>query len=101
MLFRSGVFNNLTTTTYLDMMGCDWIATIEYQITSKGCKQTRDYPAEGPEFYVERIWLSQDFPKYAGPDWELNGEMLRLVSNLDHVTQTIIDDIGDYLASDD
>lgn len=69
---------NITVTAGLDMMGADFYATVEINVTSWGCpaKTYGDpydcYPAEAPEFEVEEIILQHDEPGALGAEWKID-----------------------------
>jgi len=66
--------------TSLNFMGEDFIANIDYTVTSLPRPAIIDYnyggePAEGPEWEVNSIHLLQDFPGYQGPAFEATGAL--------------------------
>jgi len=82
-------------TTYLDMMGMDWIIHVEYEQTSKGYAGDFYDPGWDPEYQIYHIWLESDC--YAGdhPRWELTGKQFGLIANMDTTHSAIIRDIGE------
>ena len=82
-------------TTYLDMMGMDWIVHIEYEQTSKGYAGDFYDPGWDPEYQIYRMWLEADC--YAGdhPRWEITGKQFDLIANMDNIHSAIVRDIGE------
>jgi hypothetical protein len=84
------------TTAHLWMFDTDWVVTIEYEFINKGSRGSYYEPPEAPDFDIERIWLSRDeaYNKPC-PKWEITGQMFRLISAMDNVSDAVIDDINE------
>lgn len=88
-------YRSTETTSHIYMMDRDWVVVIEYIKTSNGYKGSYWDPPHGPDFDIERIWISEDGYKYEGPRWELTGKMFDLIQSMDDIQQAVIDDISE------
>ncbi len=85
----------------LDIVGFDFIACIDFHITSWGCDARTYgppedcYPAEGPEYEIDAIMLREDFPGALGPAWEATGAMFDVLANLPAVVDAIDEAISE------
>lgn len=101
MLKRHLRGTRMDATAYLDMMGFDFIAEVEFRVTYWGCKaQTYGppencYPAEGPEWEVDAIYLRDDRVGRIGPEFEATGALLDVLAECDAVTEAIEREIAD------
>lgn len=95
----------------LTFMGFDFIADVDYRVTSYGCPaQTYGppescYPEEGPEWEIESIVLSRDIPLNAEqhrlvkighrftPEFEATGALFDCLANLGKVNEAICEAI--------
>jgi hypothetical protein len=94
----------------LNFMGFDFIADFEYRVTSWGCDaQTYGppencYPAESPEWEINRIRIYRDVPLTAEehrrnviktPIFEATGALFDCLADLDAVKDAIMRDAFD------
>ncbi len=82
--------------TYLNFMGEDFIAKIEFEVTSPPRAAIIDHvyggePPEGPEWDVDSIHLMQDFPGHSGAPFEATGALFN------HLCEFFSDDIAQYI----
>src|SRR5208282_3268347 len=89
-------------TIYLDILGCNFMAEVEYRVTSKGCpEQGPSYssggePAEPPEWEIEEIGLYRLAADDKGPLWlEVPKWLFNIVAGSYEVNQAIIEEIAD------
>jgi hypothetical protein len=95
---------------YINFFGFDFIAEVDYRVTSWGCEaQTYGpaencYPAEPPEFEIDRIWLYRDVPLTAEehrrriiktPVFVATGALFDCLANIDKINDAIGEEIGE------
>lgn len=97
----------------LTFMGFDFVADVDYRVLSWGCDaQTYGppencYPAEPPEWEIEAITLQRDVPPpehlcgITSPVFEATGALFYVLSDLDAVTDAIMQDTAEYDGPDD
>jgi hypothetical protein len=87
---------------YLNFMGEDFIAEVDYRVTYLGCAARTYgppedcYPAELPEWEIDSIFLLRDnADKPAGPAFKATGALFVVLANLDKINDKILEDIRD------
>lgn len=96
---------------FLNFFGEDFICDVDYRVLSYGCKaQTYGpaencYPAEAPEWEIDRIALSRDVPLNAEqhrlfkighrftPQFAAKGALFDCLANLDAINDAICQEI--------
>jgi hypothetical protein len=83
----------------LNFMGEDFIAVVDYRVTSWGCPAQlygppeNCYPAEPPEWEIDSIVLRWDRVGGLGPEFEATGELFDHMNNLDKINDAICEAI--------
>ena len=93
--------------TYLDLMGFDFIAEIDWTLTNPG-RRARTYgppedcyPAEDPEWHIHSITLYRDDGGHNyGPPFEATGELFFVLARSRRLDEAILDYIHEF-GSDD
>ena len=93
---------NITVNAGLDMMGADFWATVEINVTSWGCEAKtygpleNCYPAEDPEFEVEEIILQHDEPGALGAEWviEPRSKLFEVLCNVQSIKDACYEAVG-------
>ena len=86
-------YRSREATAYFYMMDTEFCATIQYEIINYGSKGSFYSPPEGPDYDIERIWLSRDEYNNEGPKWEVTGEQLWLLCGSEKINEAVICDI--------
>ena len=94
------------TTSYLDLMGHDFLAEIEIRVTDFGQGPTGlsgppelSDPGWGPEFEIEEIILHLDEPRRFGPGFVATGAFFEVLAN--HFEDDVLQAIADYEPDDE
>lgn len=87
--------------TYLNFMGEDFVADVDYRVTYWGCAAKlygppeNCWPAEAPEWEVESIVLMWDRPGGLGAEFEATGALFDHLASLDAITDSICEEVSD------
>ena len=96
-----------STTSYINIMGRDFEADIDYFVTHEGCPPIIDYvnggdPGEDPEWEIETITLREDRGwADLGPDFEATGEFFLHLCNNKNINDSILEDMNEADYGDD
>lgn len=88
-----------STSAYLNFMGHDFEAEIEYNVTDRGGKAIIDYnnggdPGWGPEWDIETIYLREDKGwDDLGPSFEATGKLFQTLANSRKINDAVMSDI--------
>lgn len=90
-----------STAAYINIMGHDFEAEIDYVISSYGSPPIIDYvnggdPGEDPEWDIQSITLREDRGwSDMGPDFEATGMLLLTLCNNSEINDAIMVDMAD------
>jgi hypothetical protein len=92
------------TETYLNFMGRDFVAMIEYTVSDWGAPALIDYnyggdPGWGPEWDIEAITLHEDREGDLGPDFVVTGKLFQSLANNIKIYDAVNDSVN-YKAQD-
>ncbi len=82
-------------------MGEDFIAKVDYRVTSWGAPATGPSyasggePAEPPEWEIDSIELCWDRPGGLGPEFEATGELFHHLANLEKINDAIGEEVSE------
>lgn len=88
-----------STCAYINFMGHEFEAEIEYNVTDPGGKAIIDYnhggdPGWDPEWDIEAIYLCEDKGwSDLGPTFEATGKLFSVLANSQKINDAIINDI--------
>jgi len=88
-----------STCAYINFMGHDFEAEIEYNVTDYGAKEIIDYnnggdPGWEPEWDIENIYLREDKGwGDLGPTFEATGKLFSVLANSTKINDAVINDI--------
>lgn len=94
------------TAAYINIMGHDFEAEIDYYVTSHGSPPIIDYvnggdPGCDPEWEIQSITLREDRGwSDMGPDFEATGKLLFVLCDNEEITDAILSDMADQEYSD-
>lgn len=82
-----------TTEAFFNLMGHDFVAEVDYTVTTLGAAATWDDPGWDADYEIDSITLREDRIDDLGPAFEATGKLFSQLEHSTHLYDCVVDSI--------